>query len=125
MISNAANSGSKESVRKMVQLGCVPGLCKLIEHDEVRAISVALEGIIAILGNYELDPENETFNTYALAVAECGGLDRIRDLQNHALTACSQPAQTILETYFGADYELYLAKKRGLLTKNARSPLKA
>jgi hypothetical protein len=68
----------------------------------------------------EIGQDFETFNTYAVLVAECGGLDRIRDLQStHASLAASQ---TILENYFGTEYELYLAKKRGLLTKNARSP---
>jgi hypothetical protein len=50
---NAAFHGTKDSVREIVNLGCIPGLCKLLEHNDARAIYISMEAIKAILEKYE------------------------------------------------------------------------
>lgn len=48
-ISNATSGGTKEQIRALVTRGCIPPLCKLLDCNDHRIITVALEGLENIL----------------------------------------------------------------------------
>eukprot|EP00967_Tisochrysis_lutea_P121942 scaffold201384_cov18-Tisochrysis_lutea.AAC.1 len=48
-ISNATSGGSAEQIRQLVSYNCIRPLCELLTVNDVRIITVALEGLENIL----------------------------------------------------------------------------
>ena len=67
-----------------------------------------------VIGDELVDDNLVLYNPVALKIAECGGLDTLKQLEaDFAL------APKILTHFFGDEYEKYLAWRRGLKTKRA------
>ena len=109
-LSNATCHGSSTTIAKLVEYGCIECACKLLPVPQVNQ-HTCLEGLTNILREGEnLVNEETLFNPYALRFANCGGLELLEDVKE----------DNDLLTFFGEKYELFLARKRGLLTKSAR-----
>uniref|UniRef100_A0A7S1ES96 IBB domain-containing protein n=1 Tax=Timspurckia oligopyrenoides TaxID=708627 RepID=A0A7S1ES96_9RHOD len=107
-ISNATSGGSEDQVAFLVERGCIPPLCALLDVADARIVQVALEGIENILkvGATRQNMSNvEQQNVYSDLVEQCGGLDKIELLQSHTNQEIYERAVKILELYFGADEE--------------------
>jgi len=100
-LSNAAAGGRADHVAHLVQQGIIPALCNLFSLQDVKIVSVAMEGINRILkhGQENFKTEQGT-NPFADIVEECGGLDKLEQLQGHPNTNIYEKARTIIESYF-------------------------
>jgi hypothetical protein len=91
----------------MVETGAMKPLCDLLEVQDARMITVALDAIENVLkvGQAAADLTGSDENPYAVAVEEADGLDKLEELQSHANNDIYEKAMGILETYFGEDEE--------------------
>lgn len=106
-ISNATSGGTSEQVLYLAQQGTLPPLCDLLVVQEPKIISVALEGIENILkaglAVTQTHPQTNLIAQITSVIEECGGLQKIEDLQNHENQQIYERSVKILETYFGAE----------------------
>lgn len=112
-ISNATSGGSDAQIAALVAAGAIEPLCNLLDAQDARIISVALEGLENILKAGErlrgAAADDAVGNQYAEEVEATGGLDKIELLQTHANQDVYDKAVRVLETYFGADEEVDVA----------------
>lgn len=106
-ISNATSSslGRPDQIRYLVQQGCIKPLCDILDTMDNKIIMVALDGIENILKVGELDKEQTSVNQYAIYVEECGGMDKIHNLQVHENTDVYKKAYALIDKYFADDDE--------------------
>eukprot|EP01006_Ploeotia_vitrea_P039893 TRINITY_DN66383_c9_g1_i1.p1 TRINITY_DN66383_c9_g1~~TRINITY_DN66383_c9_g1_i1.p1 ORF type:complete len:583 (+),score=36.43 TRINITY_DN66383_c9_g1_i1:225-1973(+) len=106
-LSNATSGGSPEQILYLAQQGALPPLCDLLIVHEPKIISVALEGIENILKAgttvQTSHPQANLLAQITSVIEECGGLQKIEDLQNHENQQIYERSVKILETYFGAE----------------------
>eukprot|EP01126_Amoeba_proteus_P047924 TRINITY_DN550_c0_g1_i3.p1 TRINITY_DN550_c0_g1~~TRINITY_DN550_c0_g1_i3.p1 ORF type:complete len:516 (+),score=83.97 TRINITY_DN550_c0_g1_i3:80-1627(+) len=102
-LSNATSGGSSEQIKYMVDNHLIEPMCDLLSCADARIILVALEGLENLLKVGEKDAKANGANDYANSIEECGGLDKIEELQNHANAEIYDKAVNILETYFAAE----------------------
>ncbi len=90
-----------EQIALLLQFGVITPLCALLEANEPKTILVrVLDGLANILAAAEKMGELENVS---LHVEECGGLDRIEDLQFHENDEIYLKAHAILKQYFSTD----------------------
>jgi importin subunit alpha-2 len=95
------SGGTVEQIVLLRQLGVIIPLCALLEaKEDSKTISVVLDSLANILGASEKMGELEKVSLY---VEDCGGLDRIEDLQSHENNEIYHKALAILEQYFSND----------------------
>ncbi|EDW35235.1 GL15735 [Drosophila persimilis] len=102
-ITNATSSGTSEQINYLVEVGCVPPMCDfltVIDSDIVQVALNALENILKAGEKYQVRP-----NPYAMAIEECGGLDKIEYLQAHENRDIYHKSFYIIEQYFGNEEE--------------------
>ncbi|XP_046651746.1 importin subunit alpha-5-like isoform X3 [Daphnia pulicaria] len=100
-IANITSGGTVEQIVLLRQLGVIIPLCALLEaKEDSKTISVVLDSLANILGASEKMGELEKVSLY---VEDCGGLDRIEDLQSHENNEIYNKALAILEQYFSND----------------------
>lgn len=82
-------------------------MCELLGCQDNRIVTVALEGLENILkaGETEREMGRSAENPFAKVVDECGGLDKIEDLQQHSLDEIYDKAYKIIAKYFGEEGE--------------------
>eukprot|EP01064_Diplonema_japonicum_P023105 TRINITY_DN33559_c0_g1_i1.p1 TRINITY_DN33559_c0_g1~~TRINITY_DN33559_c0_g1_i1.p1 ORF type:complete len:504 (+),score=141.60 TRINITY_DN33559_c0_g1_i1:41-1552(+) len=101
VINNAASGGTAEQVNFLVQEGCIPALCDLLGLREEKVLTVALEAIDNILKIGQMEKQNTgRENPFAMSLTECGGTDKVQELQHHASTAIYEKSLSILRKYF-------------------------
>merc|ERR1719491_1081764 len=109
-ISNATSGGNAEQIKFLVQQGCIRPLCDLLTVNDVKIVTIALEGLENILKVGE-DEATATgsHNQMSTYVAEAEGLNKIEELQQHSNNDIYQKCIKILETFFGVDEEEEMA----------------
>lgn len=100
-LSNSAAGGRPDQVAHLVQSGIIAALCSLFSLQDVKMVSVALEGINRILkhGADEFKTEQGA-NPFAEILEQCGGLGKLESLQEHPNTNIYEKARVMIETYF-------------------------
>jgi hypothetical protein len=110
-----------QGIKFILETNWLPRLCIALESTDSRIIYICLEALEAILNSYEPDPScDSAFNPNALKLVECFPLEKLKKLQFEAKSEMRDKVTQIVN-HFGPDYELYLARQRGLLTKRARN----
>jgi len=108
-ISNATSGGlqNPEQIRYLVQQGCITPLCDLLTCEDNRIIQVALDGLENILkvGEQDRKLNEDNLNQMALYIEECGGMDKIHNLQAHKNVEIYNKAYNIIDKYFNDDEE--------------------
>ena len=106
-ISNATCGQVPEHIKYMVETGAMKPLCDLLEVQDARMITVALDAIENVLkvGQAEADRAGSDENPYAVSLEEADGLDKLEELQSHANNDLYEKAMGILEAYFGEEEE--------------------
>jgi len=103
-ISNATLSGLKEpnQIRYLVEQGCIKPLCDLLTCGDNNIINISLDALDNILKVGELDAASNSNNqnNMALLIEECGGIDKINDLQGHENDEIYRKAYNIIDLYF-------------------------
>lgn len=105
-VANATSSGTPEQIHYLVDQGCIPALCSLLDAPDSRIIAVALEGLGNLLevGQKRASGPGEQ-NEYSLILERCHGLDMIEHLQDHSNPVLYDKAVSLIERYFGVAEE--------------------
>jgi hypothetical protein len=106
-ISNATSGGTHNQIKFLVNQGCIPPLCNLLNYQDMRVVTVALEGLENILkvGETEKEMHHMQHNEYADAVEACGGVNTIEQLQYSGTKEVYDKVMRIIVQYFGMDEE--------------------
>lgn len=110
-ISNATSGGSPSQIKFLVQQGCIRPLCDLLNVNDSKIVTIALEGLENILkvGEEEAKTTGQ-HNVMATFIAEAEGLTKIEELQQHSNNDIYEKCIKILETYFGVEDEEEMAQ---------------
>lgn len=106
-ISNTTSGGTHNQIMFLVNQGCIPPLCYLLGYQDVRVVTVALEGIENILkvGETEKEMNHMPQNDYADQVERCGGVNYIENLQYSGHREVYEKVSRIIIQYFGCEDE--------------------
>lgn len=70
-ISNATSGGTPAQIKYLVTQGCIKPLCDLLQFQDPRIVTVALEGLENILKMGQLDRSSDGRNEYATSRLHC------------------------------------------------------
>jgi len=100
-ISNATSGGKDVHVAYMVEQGVISPMCELFTVSDSKIVMVALEAIENVLKvGKTMSPRWGGTNKYCDFLEECGGLDKLEDLQRHENEAVYDKVMKILKNYF-------------------------
>src|SRR3990167_7104260 len=118
VIANATNGGAPESIIKLVEYGSIPSLLELAQSPDRRVQNICLEALHNMLtvGDVVSEEGNLLYNPFALQIVELDGIQKLKERSDTCPLAI-----TILDKFYGESYDLYLARKRGLITNSARN----
>jgi hypothetical protein len=95
-ISNLTVSGNKHQVAHCVSSGVIPPFCALLECKDNQVVQVVLDGLQNILRL----AAPEGLENVTTQIEECGGVDKIENLQNHENEDIYKLAYEIIVQYF-------------------------
>ncbi|CAF4906808.1 unnamed protein product, partial [Rotaria sp. Silwood1] len=95
-ISNLTMSGSVEQIQYVVNQHVIPPLCNLLQQQDAQLLQVCLDALHNILKNI---PE-ENLEHVTREIEECGGLDKIENLQTFSNNEIYHQSYDIIEKYF-------------------------
>jgi len=106
-ISNATSGGKEAHIVYLVEQGVLPPLCELFIVQDVKIVLVALEAVENILkvGKAYASRHWGGQNKFVEALEECGGLDKLEEIQNHENDDVYQKALKMLQNYFDQEGE--------------------
>jgi hypothetical protein len=101
-VSNISSGGTADHIGYLVHIGCIPPVCDLLELPDVKIVSVALETLDNILacGNQLVDRGFFGENPFVPIAYDCGGVQKVEELQHHTKTEIYEHAVALLEKYF-------------------------
>jgi len=103
-ISNATSGGADEQIRYLASQGVIAPFCDLFACPDPRVAMVVLEAIENILRVGKSDAVTcNTPNRFCEQVEECGGLDKLEEMQRHGDRDIYDKAVRILRNYFESD----------------------
>ncbi len=97
-INNLTLSGKREQVAYVLQQGVLTPFCHLLQLDDPQILVVVLDGISNILKMAA--PNDGDLLALTSQIEECGGLDKIEELQNHRNEEIYKLAFDIIDKYF-------------------------
>merc|ERR1711893_102223 len=101
-VTNLTSGGTVEQIIILCQHGVMKPFCDLLGARDDKTVSVVLDGICNILTAAEKFGEVEKVTAM---IEECGGLDKIENLQEHANDDLYQKALAVIEAFFGEEEE--------------------
>ncbi|KAL6657332.1 hypothetical protein ACP70R_005112 [Stipagrostis hirtigluma subsp. patula] len=101
-ISNAASGGSADQIQYLVSRGCLEPLCNVLTCQDSDLVYTCLEGLQNILqaGQAGKKGHESGTNPYAQFILECGGLDKLEDLQDVDNDRIYMLVMKLLESYW-------------------------
>lgn len=99
IITNCTSGGDVPQMATIVRLGVLPPFCDLLEGNEPKLLQIVLDGIANILQAAEKLGEIETV---CRMIEECGGLDKIENLQSHQNESVYLLSFNIIDKYFSS-----------------------
>lgn len=99
-ITNFTSGGSTEQVVHLVQMGVLPYLCKLLDSHDAKLLLVLMDALYNILKCAE---KLGQVDRVGQMIEECGGVDKLEELQNHENMDIYKKALEIVERFFSAD----------------------
>ncbi|TRY89067.1 hypothetical protein DNTS_009793 [Danionella cerebrum] len=97
-ISNLTISGRKDQVAYLIQQQVIPPFCNLLTVKDAQVVQVVLDGLSNIL-----KMADDEADTVANLIEECGGLEKIEQLQNHENEDIYKLAYEIIDQFFSSD----------------------
>ncbi|KAG0257521.1 Importin alpha subunit (Karyopherin alpha subunit) (Serine-rich RNA polymerase I suppressor protein) [Mortierella polycephala] len=105
-ISNATSGGlsKPDQIKYLVSQGCIKPLCDILICSDNKVIKVALDGLENILKVGEIVKESISGpNQYGIYIEECGGMEKIHNLQAHDSINIYRKAYAIIDNYFAEE----------------------
>eukprot|EP00727_Mastigamoeba_balamuthi_P011092 m51a1_g6605 putative protein (538) ;mRNA; f:8864-10990 len=105
VVANLACGGRPDQIKAVVEEpGAVAGLCEMLIAHDVKLTKAILDALKTILrAGVQLGSKMGTSeNPYANVVEECGGLDKLEELQNHENSTIYEKSVELLEEFFDA-----------------------
>ncbi|KAF9358162.1 Importin alpha subunit (Karyopherin alpha subunit) (Serine-rich RNA polymerase I suppressor protein) [Mortierella sp. AD094] len=105
-ISNATSGGlnKPDQIRYLVSQGCIKPLCDILLCMDNKIIHVALDGLENILKVGEMDKEHTNgVNQFSIFIEDCGGMEKIHNLQAHDNADIYRKAYGLIDKYFAED----------------------
>ncbi|CAD6222427.1 unnamed protein product [Miscanthus lutarioriparius] len=101
-ISNVASSGSSDQIQYLVSRGCLEPLCSALTYSDPDLVYTCLEGLENILQAGEAGKKGEESGTnpYAEFILECGGLEKLEDLQDVDSDRIYELVMKLLQSYW-------------------------
>ncbi|KAF8749342.1 hypothetical protein HU200_012672 [Digitaria exilis] len=101
-LSNAASGASSEQIQYLVSRGCLEPLCNVLTYQDPDLLYTCLEGLENILQEGEAGKKGEESGTnpYAQFIQECGGLDKLEDLQDVKSDRIYELVIKLLQSYW-------------------------
>merc|ERR1712088_261287 len=96
-VTNLTSGGTVQQIVHLCGEGVLKPFCDLLAAKDDKVVSVVLDGLTNILHTAEKLGETDKVATM---VEECGGLDKIEQLQAHENEAIYAKALQIIETFF-------------------------
>jgi len=103
-ITNITSGGAIEHMVYLCQNGGIPAMCEMLSCRDWRTTLTVLDGLDNILkGAQEVGQQEKV----AIAIEECGGVDKIEQLQSHDNNTVYTKAYMLIDQFFsdegGAD----------------------
>lgn len=96
-VTNFTSGGSVEQIFTLLQYNIIPSLCNMLDSKDWKTVVVVLDGINNIFQAAEKMGKVERI---AFMVEDCGGLDKLENIQTHENTQVYQKAFNIVDTFF-------------------------
>ena len=100
---NALLGGSMATVSGLVYLGVLPSLCSCLTSPDVDLIHTVLDALGAALEAGEIGRQSAppgAPNACVQQIDECGGVEKLEELQQHENAAVYEKAGRLLDEYF-------------------------
>lgn len=101
-ITNLTSGGTDEHIAHVVMLGVLPPLCNLLEVKDTKTLIVILDALTNIL---QAAWRLEELERVCFLIDECGGVEKIENLQLHENPDIYATVSEMIEKYFGEDEE--------------------
>ncbi|KAK9507599.1 hypothetical protein O3M35_007421 [Rhynocoris fuscipes] len=98
-VTNLTSGGSCQQLALLVRSGAIPYMCDLLDSKEWKTVIVVLDGLQNILSAAEKSGELESVS---LMVEECGGLDKLENLQHHENEQVYHKSGNIIDAFFSS-----------------------
>jgi len=110
-VTNLTSGGTITQIVSLCASGALQPMCDLLDANDERMVCVILDGIMNVLSAAQKQGEVEKV---AAVIEECGGLDKIENLQTHENEEVYQKALEIIDTFFtdGDDGENEVPKEQ-------------
>eukprot|EP00475_Leptophrys_vorax_P033887 TRINITY_DN539_c0_g1_i1.p1 TRINITY_DN539_c0_g1~~TRINITY_DN539_c0_g1_i1.p1 ORF type:complete len:534 (-),score=177.11 TRINITY_DN539_c0_g1_i1:116-1717(-) len=104
-VSNATSGGTAQQISYLVSQACIPPLCDMTVCEDVKIVQICLEALENILkvGKQQALVQGTGVNLFAQFVEECGGVDKLEQLQHHENLDVYRKVADILRKFFDAD----------------------
>jgi len=109
-ITNLTSGGTVDQIVFLCSSGVIKPFCDLLDVNDEKAVCVVMDGLNNLLATAQQHGEVEKI---CELIEECGGLDRIEDLQNHENEKVYQKALTIIQTYFNEEEDEVAQENNG------------
>merc|ERR1711973_628073 len=111
-VTNLTSGGTVQQIVHLCGEGVLKPFCDLLAAKDDKTVGVVLDGIANILSTAEKLSE---VDKVAMMVEECGGLDKIEQLQAHENEVIYHKALSIIENFFpdGEECDEVIAPKAG------------
>ena len=99
-MTNLTSGGSAEQIATIIKMGILKPFCDLLSARDDKTVAVVLDGIQNMLSMAAKLGEADKVSEM---IEECGGLDKIEEIQHHENEILYKKALLIIESFFGEE----------------------
>ena len=101
-LSNATSGGTNGQKTYLAECKLIPAMANALTFGDARIVQIALEGIenILIVGKGDAEARGDDDNKYAEELEDCGGLDKLEELQRCENPEIYKKIQEIMSNFY-------------------------
>ena len=104
-VTNFTSGATVTQLFFLLRAGVIPPLCNLLDAKDWSTVLVVMDALTNILKNAKKIGE---LDSIALMIEECGGVDKLEELQNHENQQIYEKALDIIQHYFSKAASFHL-----------------